>query len=160
MDPKLPRSTRLSPKPLTSTPRDHPEGSQSQPRGASVQRCPQSGLKTVKQLFRGTPLHAKTSKVLRLPTKSSLAELAGHSYLCLPLPTFAMFPTHQVLLRAPFLHAPGARMTVVELTPSKYLAGFLDLGSIWEIWEFRGVRHTPTCSTMLLETWETTLGKH
>ena len=121
MDPKLPRSTRLSPKPLKSTPRDHPEGSQSQPRGASVQRCPQSGLKTVKQLFRGTPLHAKSSKVLRLPTKSSLAELAGHSYvyqLLLRLSTFATFPTQQVLLRAPFLHAPGARMTVVELTPS------------------------------------------
>ena len=32
--------------------------------------------------------------------------------------TFATFPTQQVLLRAPFLHAPGARMTVVELTPS------------------------------------------
>ena len=31
---------------------------------------------------------------------------------------FATFPTQQVLLRAPFLHAPGARMTVVELTPS------------------------------------------
>ena len=127
MDPKLPRSTRLSPKPLKSTPRDHPEGSQSQPRGASVQRCPQSGLKTVKQLFRGTPLHAKNSKVLRLPTKSSLAELAGHRNLCLRLPTFATFatfPTHQVLLRAPFLHAPGARMTVVELTPSNnVLAG-------------------------------------
>ena len=39
-------------------------------------------------------------------------------YLCLRLPTFATFPTQQVLLRAPFLHAPGARMTVVELTPS------------------------------------------
>ena len=62
MDPKLPRSTRLSPKPLKSTPRDHPEGSQSQPRGASVQRCPQSELKTVKQLFRGTPLHANALK--------------------------------------------------------------------------------------------------
>ena len=60
--PKLPRSTRLSPKPLKSTPRDHPEGSQSQPRGASVQRCPQSELKTVKQLFRGTPLHANALK--------------------------------------------------------------------------------------------------
>ena len=146
MNPKLPRSTRLSPKPLKSTPRDHPEGPQSQPRGASVQRCPQSGLKTVKRLFRGTPLHAKNSKVLRLPTKSSLAELAGHSnlclrlptfaYLCLRLPTFATFPTHQVLLRAPFLHAPGARMTVVELTPSKYWAGVLVCDSICEIWGF------------------------
>ena len=27
--------------------------------------------------------------------------------------------TQEVLLRAPLLHAPGARMTVVELTPSK-----------------------------------------
>ena len=36
------------------------------------------------------------------------------------LPTFATFPTQQVLLRAPFLHAPGARMTVVELTPSNH----------------------------------------
>ena len=34
---------------------------------------------------RGTPLHAK---VLRLPTKSSLAELAGHRILWLPLSTF------------------------------------------------------------------------
>ncbi len=117
-DPKLPRSMRLSPKPLKSMPRDHPEGSQSQPRRASDQRCSHSGLKTVKQLFRGTPLCAKSSKVLRLPTKSSLAELAGHSYVylrLLRLSTFATFPTHQVLLRAPFLHAPGARMTVVEL---------------------------------------------
>ena len=29
-------------------------------------------------------------------------------------------PTHQVLLRAPFLEAPGARMTVVELGPSNH----------------------------------------
>ena len=30
------------------------------------------------------------------------------------------FPTHEVLLGAPLLRAPGARMTVVELTPSNY----------------------------------------
>ena len=30
----------------------------------------------------------------------------------------ATFPTQQVLLRAPLLHAPGASITVVELTPS------------------------------------------
>ena len=30
--------------------------------------------------------------------------------------------TQEVLLRAPLLHAPGARMTVVELTPSNYWA--------------------------------------
>ena len=33
-------------------------------------------------------------------------------------PHTTMLPTHQVLLRAPFLRA-GARMTVAELTPSK-----------------------------------------
>ena len=90
-DPKLPRSTRLSPKPFKSMPYDHPGGSQSQPRGASVQKGPQSDFKTVQHLFLGTPLQAKSSKVLRLPTKSSLAELAGHSYVYLPLSTFATF---------------------------------------------------------------------
>ena len=33
-------------------------------------------------------------------------------------PHTATVPTHQVLPGAPFLHALGARMTVVELTPS------------------------------------------
>ncbi len=78
-------------------------------------------LKTVQQLFRGTPLHAKSSKVLRLPTKSSLAELGRTQSTQRDTEHTDAFPTHEVLLRAPFLHAPGARMTVVELTPSNEL---------------------------------------
>ena len=72
---------------------------------------------------RGTLLQAKSSKVPCLPAKSSPAELAGHIHGCHGChgwPRLAAESTHQVLLRAPFLHAPGARMTVVELTPSKY----------------------------------------
>jgi hypothetical protein len=60
---------------IQKAPKGYPEGSQSQLRGASVQRGSQSGLKTVQQLFRGTPLHAKSSKVLRLPT------LRGYRFL-------------------------------------------------------------------------------
>ena len=116
-DPKLPRSTRWSPKPLKSMPWDHPEGWQSQPRGASLQKRTQSEFKTVQHLFRGTPLQAKSSKVLRLSTKSGPADLARHSRT-VRTPTF---PTHQVLLRATFLHARLARMTVVKLTPSNQI---------------------------------------
>ena len=101
-------------------PKGYPEGSQSQLRRASFQRGPQSGLKTVKQLFRGTPLHAKSSKVLRLPTKieprgtqKDTEHTEGHRGTQRDADAF---PTHEVLLRAPLLHAPGARMTVVEPT--------------------------------------------
>ena len=55
-------------------------------------------------------------------TRETQLRLSTFIYVCirlLRLPTFATFPTQQVLLRASFLHAPGARMTVVELTPSK-----------------------------------------
>ena len=38
------------------------------------------------------------------------------------------FPTHEVLLRAPLLRAPGARMTVVELTPSNKISILMDFG--------------------------------
>ena len=67
-----------------------PEGSQIQLSGASVQRGRFSS-------FSGTPLHAKSSKVTCLPTKSSLAELR-------PTDTFS---TQEVLLRAPFYTRRG-----------------------------------------------------
>ena len=78
-DPKLPKSTRLSPKPLKSMPWDNPEGSHSQPSGASVQKGYQSVFKPAQRLFRGTPLHDTSFNVVRLPTKSSLAEFTAHT---------------------------------------------------------------------------------
>ena len=44
------------------------------------------------------------------------------------------FPTQEVLLGAPLLHAPGARMTVVELTPSNYLTLYRHNSHIYNIY--------------------------
>ena len=85
------------------------------PRSKEVTFGRQSELKTVQHMFRGTSLLARSSTVLRQPTEASLAELIAHSGTQRETDEF---PTHQVLLRVAFLHAPGARMTVVELTPT------------------------------------------
>ena len=61
----------------------------------------------------------------RAPRNSRDTATVGHGWPRLAAvgrgwPRLATETTHQVLLRAPFLHAPGARMTAVELTPSNY----------------------------------------
>ena len=126
MDPKLPTSRPLEPKAnqkqvlrpprrLPNHPKARPEIIPKAAKVNPVDRGFQSELKTEQQLFRGTPLHAKSSKVTCLPTKSSFAELRPTKHT----EHTDTFPTQEVLLRAHLLHAPGARMTVVELTPSK-----------------------------------------
>ena len=68
--------------------------------------------------FSGTPLHAKSSKVTCLPTKSSLAGTQKQSETQKHRHVFDARSAAQ----SPLLHAPGARMTVVELTPSNKAA--------------------------------------
>ena len=52
-------------------------------------------------------MRGEVAEVRSLPTKTSLREL-GRCFL-----------SHVLLFAAPLPHAPGARMTVVTLTPSK-----------------------------------------
>ena len=66
----------------------------------------------------GRPIPSKWAVPLQLVDKNEPRGIRGTQLRLLTFAAFAAFPTQQVLLRAPFLHAPGARMTVVELTPS------------------------------------------
>ena len=64
------------------------------------------------------PLHPKSSKVQCLCTKSSPTELMEHRGTQSTQRDTALLSTQEMLRRAPLLHAPGARMTVVVLTYS------------------------------------------
>ena len=83
-DPKLPRSTRLSPKPLKSMRLDHQEDSQSQPRGACPKRPPKciqdgaaavSGYPFTHQKLQST---AHGTKIKPLGNQGTQPHIAAH----------------------------------------------------------------------------------
>ena len=75
-----------------------------------------------KSSFREAFMRGEVAEVCSLPTKTSLRELAR---LFPIVPDCPVFLRDFLLFGAPLPHAPGARMTVVTLTPSNYLIHFL-----------------------------------
>ena len=106
-----------------SHPKARPETTQKAPKvNLGVPRskeAPKVGSRRCSSCF-GVPLYTqKALKYCACRQNRASRNSKGHTGTQRAQRDTDAFPTHEVLLGAPLLRAPGARMTVVELTPSK-----------------------------------------